>query len=152
MKVLKFLPGIFNQVLDHGNSNLTDEVCGAGIGRKLNDLWLVEKFIPITNVVKQKQYQHIKNYYGVSDITDYIPDPNELYQVLSSTRHMHSDAKFDLIMIFHTHPHCRPRPSYTDRIGASFEAIYLIYSPLYKNLGAYYTVGDTNFELSEIDE
>jgi len=126
---------IEQEVTTYGESSSL-EVCGAFLGNKnSNTQWTCDEFIPMTNVSDQGQEVH------------YIPDPNELFQVLKKTTHMDKNAKKDLIGIFHTHPNNRAVPSITDLKGAGYMGFYMIYSPKHDELNTfYYDGGDPVFE------
>jgi len=135
--------GILEEMIAHGNSNLQDEVCGIGLGHKNNNIWNLTKFIPLDNVVKDENFAEIKSQLNANDLTDYIPHPAQWLNAISQTTHFAKDAEFDLVVLFHTHPHNHPRPSMTDIRGAGYEAVYIIYSPCYNEISYNYNNGVT---------
>ncbi len=124
-------PETYQELVKHGEDSPVHEVCGALLGTKTDeDYWECDEFVPLTNVNRE------------TPEINYMPDPNELFQVLNRTTHMNDDADKDLIGIFHTHPHHEPRPSITDLNGAGYQGFYLIYSPKFEKMGAYFYAGD----------
>ncbi len=128
-------------MLAHGHSNLQDEVFAVGIGHKNDNIWTMTKFCPVDNVVKDNRFKRIRQQLSVNPNTDYIPHPTQFMQVLMDTRHYDDNNQFDLVVIFHTHPHNHPCPSITDTLGAGYEAVYIIYSPYYKEFSYNYYDG-----------
>lgn len=111
------------------------EVCGALLGKKEIEIGGIRcinhtRFIPLTNVTEVNQAVH------------YIPDPQEMFNVLNQTTHVHDEAEWDLTGIFHSHPNNRPVPSMTDIQGAGYAGNYIIYSNLTKNISSQYYAGD----------
>ena len=130
MTTLRLTKKLVNELKVYGDSSPANEVCGALLGNKNStDTWDCTEFTPLTNVTNSNKEVH------------YIPDPNEFFQTISRTTHMNKNAKQDLVGIFHTHPHHRPIPSHTDIHGAGYEGVYIIYSPKYKSMEAYYYNG-----------
>ena len=140
-------PGILKEMIAHGKTDLQNEVCGIGLGRKKHHLWTLTKFIPLDNVVKDENFANIRSQFNANDVTDYIPHPMQWLNALRETTHLDQNAEFDLVVIFHTHPHNHPRPSLTDIRGAGYEAVYIIYSPCYDEISYNYHNGvDKGFE------
>jgi desampylase len=119
---------VYAKLVSYGNSSPV-EVCGALLGKKNGGSWACDEFVPMTNVSTLDKGSH------------YVPDPNEFFQVIKRTTHMTSDAEKDLVGIFHTHPNNRATPSITDVMGAGYEGIYIIHSPKYLEVKAYYYNG-----------
>ncbi|MBC8410401.1 MAG: Mov34/MPN/PAD-1 family protein [Rhodobacteraceae bacterium] len=123
---------VYNQVISYGESDKANEVCGAFLGTKRTATeWTCDEFIPMRNISQKGRG------------SNYTPDPNELFKVLSQTTHMNRDAKKDLIGIFHTHPHHAPIPSSIDVHGAGYKGFYMIYSPKYTDEKTYFFDGQT---------
>lgn len=139
--VIRFNHDILGMMLAHGHSNLQDEVCALGLGHKNGQIWDMTKFCPIDNVVKDSDFEGIRKQMNVNPNTDYIPHPEQFVSTMMLTKHYNVDADFDLVVIFHTHPHNHPRPSFTDILGAGYEAVYIIYSPLYREMSFNYQDG-----------
>ena len=116
-------------VTEQGDKSPAEEICGALLGQRNKDSWEIQKFVKLTNTSKQK-------------IAHYIPDPNEWFKVLNKTTFLNKDADYDLIGIFHTHPHSQPIASHTDINEAGYEGVYWIYSPHFKNHNCYYWDGN----------
>ena len=125
---------IKQDLIDYGDSSLDKEVCGFLLGQKSGDTWSCTEFRALTNVSDNKEVH-------------YIPEPNEMFKVLSETTHMNSNAKKDLVGVFHTHPHHEAIPSITDLTGAGYMGFYIIYSPKHKQFNSFfYDGGDPKFE------
>ena len=104
----------------------------------MSNRYLIKKYIQLTNISPNPEVH-------------YIPEPNEWFKLLQQTSFLNKNAKYDLIGIFHTHPHHHPIASHTDINEAGYEGVYWIYSPKYKENRAYYYDGsDTNKEFKEI--
>ncbi|MBC8436899.1 Mov34/MPN/PAD-1 family protein [bacterium] len=140
---LNILKEVFDEVVVYGDNSPNYEVCGAFLGKRDEssiDNWLCDEFIPMTNVSTMDQGVH------------YVPDPNEMFQMLSRTTHMDKDADKDLIGIFHTHPHNLPIPSQTDLNGAGYRGFYMIHSPKFEETQTYfYDGGDPVFNKTTIN-
>ena len=132
---------VYSELISYGNSSPAYEVCGALLGQKTDDAWKCDEFVPMTNVSTQNKGSH------------YVPDPNEFFQVIRRTTHMTPNADKDLVGIFHTHPNNLANPSVTDVMGAGYEGIYIIHSPKYNEVKAYYYNGiDRKFFPENITE
>ena len=116
-------------VVDQGDRSPAEEICGALLGQRNKKSWEIQKFIQLTNTSDRK-------------IAHYIPDQNEWFKVLNQTTFLNKKAKFDLIGVFHTHPHSEPVASLTDINEAGYEGVYWIYSPAFKTHGCYYWDGN----------
>lgn len=134
----------------YGTSDLINEVCGIGLGKKNGEQWTCTEFFPVTNVVKDNKFRDLVQRYELNLSTDYIPHPEEFLSIIKRTTHFSDEADKDLTVIFHTHPICEPIPSITDLLGAEYEAIYVIYSPNLDKIRAYYSVGTGEFYEVEI--
>lgn len=145
MKTLRIKKILFQELIDYGNSDLENEVIEIGLGYQEQTSWVCTKLIHVTNVVKDIKYKSIRDYYGLSEVTDYIPDPNEFLSILKLTTIITPIALLDLALIFHTHPMCLPNPSITDIAGANYKAFYMIYSPLYNQYNTYFCEGLNHF-------
>ena len=112
--------------MDLGQNEPHDEICGALLGNR--DKGDITTYIPLTNISPTKSCH-------------YIPDPNEWLQVLKKTTFLNKKSKWDLIGLFHTHPHCAPIASSTDINEAGYEGLYWIYSPKDNSSNFYYYDG-----------
>jgi len=140
----KILDEVYNNIISYGQNFSSQEVCGALVGYAGQNTYTCHEFKKLSNVSNEDKSGH------------YIPDPNEFFAVISQTSHFNHRNKKDLVGIFHTHPHSLPIPSQTDINGAGYAGVYLIYSPKYDQLNAFYYDGDetdrkfTPIELVEI--
>ncbi len=121
---------IYENLISYGNKFSSKEVCGALVGYAGQSTYTCDQFTALTNISKKDQGVH------------YIPDPNEFFNVLSTTKQFDKTNLKDLVGIFHTHPNHLPIPSHTDINGAGYKGIYLIYSPKYNQLNGFYYDGD----------
>ena len=130
---------IYSTILTYGDNSPEYEVCGALFGSISNQgTYTCTEFLPMTNVSPNDKGVH------------YIPDPNEFFKVIKTTKHFNIDNSKDLLGIFHTHPHNKPIASITDITGAGYKGVYMIYSPKYKSTNSYFWDGDEqtrNFKL-----
>jgi len=125
---------ILNEMLDYAKSSPKLEICGALLGKRTGSFEEPEElkildFVPMANVSEHGKSVH------------YIPDPNELLNVLKRTTHYDNKATLDLVGIFHNHPNNAPRPSITDINGAGYAGVYIIYSNKTGELSAQYYDG-----------
>lgn len=133
---------VFEEMIAHGNSDLRNEVCGGGLGKNLPDdphNVRIDQFVPITNVAAKDEFNDgpgLKTIHG--DRADYIPESSEFFRFISKTTHYKKEAPYTLGCIFHTHPGNRPKPSIYDVGGAGYETVYVIYSPCYQEINAYF--------------
>lgn len=121
---------VYNALISYGNKFPSQEVCGALIGISDQSSYTCTDFIKLTNVSTEDQGHN------------YVPDPNEFFNVLKTTTHFSQKNTRQLVGIFHTHPHHLPIPSITDIEGAGYAGIYIIYSPKYTKLNAFYYDGN----------
>lgn len=120
---------LFDQVLDAGDDSPTEEICGALLGKKTDDVFYIDQFIQTTNISENKPVH-------------YIPNPDEWLRALNKTTFLNKKASKDFIGVFHTHPHHVPRASSTDINEAGYAGIYWIYSLKYKTSKWYFYDGN----------
>jgi len=129
MKIL-IQKSVRQELIKYGEGSPTKEVCGFLLGKRNEEgSWECDEFKPLTNISESQEVH-------------YIPDPNEMFSALTETTHMNKDANKDLVGVYHTHPHHAATPSITDLSGAGYRGFYLIYSPKFKKLNAFYYDGD----------
>jgi len=121
---------VYDNLISYGNKFSSKEVCGALVGYAGQGTYTCDQFNTLTNVSKEDQG------------ANYVPDPNEFFNVLSKTKQFDKTNTKDLVGIFHTHPHSLPIPSQIDINGAGYAGIYIIYSPKYDKLSTFYYNGD----------
>lgn len=146
MKTLEIKSNLLLELIKYGNSSPHDEVIALGTGTIKGDVLTCTEITKIKNVVKDPKYKEIAKMYAINDSTDYIPDPGDFFKVISETKLVNSMSTKELVLIFHTHPRNLPNPSSTDIAGANYRAIYVIYSPLYKRIKAYYSDDAIRYE------
>ena len=126
----KITKDVYDSIISYGKNFPSQEVCGALVGYSNQSVYTCDEFKKLSNVSEMDQGVH------------YTPDPNEFFGVISKTAHFDKANKKELVGIFHTHPHHLPIPSATDINGAGYKGVYLIYSPKYDKLNAYYYDGN----------
>ena len=105
---------LIRELIDYGLTSPEREVCGLVTGTK----WSAEKFHAITNISS--------NFYGYDD---YVMDPQQSMAVLSKSNIIPvGNTEYDLVAVFHTHPHGTPYPSSIDIAWAAYNVVYIIYS------------------------
>ena len=67
----------------------------------------------------------------------YIPDPEIMFNVLSSTKLINENADLYFIGVYHTHPNGYSLPSEIDIKNANYDCFYLIYGQKDCKLQAY---------------
>jgi len=135
---------LLKELLHFGRQDLQNEVIALGSGKKYDNVWSMDKFTPITNVVKDAKYEKLVNTLRLHPATDYFPNPPEFLNFLKTTSHYDGDeSKPDFVVIFHTHPHGRAIPSGTDIAhanteGSGYDAVYIIFSPRFNEISFNY--------------
>ncbi|HNW88130.1 MAG TPA: Mov34/MPN/PAD-1 family protein [Bacteroidales bacterium] len=151
MKTLKIRKELLHGLIKYGDDSLYDEVIAVGTGVINKETFICLQITKIKNVVRDPKYKEIAKLFDVHADTDYIPDPNELFKVISKTKLFDDTMTDELVLIFHTHPRNIARPSSTDIIGANYRGIYVIYSPLYKEINTYYSDDIVRYEPAHLE-
>lgn len=139
MYYLKASLDILVKLKEFGDSNPTEEVVAVLLGKNLNEKKSVLlDFKKVDNIYENKR-----------DL--YIPDYNQFFQILKTTTFLDKSSKIDFVGIFHTHPYDLPYPSIIDIKNAGYIGFYIIYSPLFKCMKAFYNKKEyTNFKKARI--
>lgn len=123
---------LLTMLKEYGDSSPYSEVIAVLLGKKHSEYYALEYFNGVKNVA------------DTPDIL-YCPDQQEFYDILKTTTAFDAKAGIDFLGIYHTHPMNEAVPSFTDIHSAAYPGIYLIYSPLYQDIKAYWNVGLTPF-------
>lgn len=133
---------VWEEMQRYGKASPDHEVVGALLGQHINDETSeCNAFVPLTNVASQNGDKHLIGTCNLQPSVHYIPDPNEFFQVLKTTKLMTTGAKNDFVGIFHTHPHHASFPSMTDIYGAGYAGFYPIMSLLENKTNVFYYDG-----------
>jgi len=124
----------YNELVEASHESPDDEIIFVGIGDREEASWKVTEAFQIKNDSMEEE--------GIKTSAFYVGAADDFIKVMMKTRHFNSKAKKDLTMIFHTHPHGASRPSGIDLGRAQFRSIYVIYSPRFKTMNAYFWDGD----------
>jgi len=109
---------VIADIYNHALEDPTVEICGALLGSKSSDTyWHCMEYMRMRNTEISSKAE-----------VYYTPKPEDLFNVLSKTTHMHDDADYDLVGIAHTHPRHHPIPSTTDLNYAGYEGVYYLLS------------------------
>jgi proteasome lid subunit RPN8/RPN11 len=113
-----------------------NEVCGLLLGKSITN-FIVKKF-------------EVYNIWPIRNISDANPQwfynmhPDDLFQAVKNTT-MFGAADLDLCGVIHSHPNDKPIPSQMDinrARDAGYKIVYVIYSPMYDTIAAWYWNGD----------
>ena len=105
------------------------EICGFVTGKCYADT--------PANVAFGDTLELIDNISHRAKAVDYVMDPQQMMNVMRTTTFMDKKAKIDLVASIHSHPTGAAIPSTIDLNRAEYDWVYLIYSPVQKEVNAF---------------
>lgn len=103
------------------------EICCVLLGKPYKKTYQIDAHIAVRNV-------------AADPLQDYILDPRKMGEIYNTTYPFNPKVGKDrrFVGVFHTHPQNHAYPSQKDIEGAQGGNIYLIFSPKYKELNAFW--------------
>ena len=119
---------LLDALMTVGNNSPNKEVCGIITGTITDDkkLTFAHTLYEVPNIADSNM-QYI----------DYMMEPKIMYKILEKTTLINKDSDEDFIAIWHTRPNGAPIPSDVDLKRATYNVVYLIYSPILQEVRAY---------------
>ncbi len=143
----KIHKSILEQYIQHANESPDAEIIGAFSGRRNGNVWESTKYTRIKNLALERSthpaFKTHQTKTSLNGVVDFVPEPNEWFGYLRSTKVINKDSDYEHIALTHTHPHSAPIPSRWDMDGSGTQnhglsGFFLIYSNVQKKFNTYF--------------